>query len=373
MDSQEELKIFNGRLTILVAFGHGGELDKSQVVNLIGSDIIAERWNKPIEMERSEGVSVIVAGSEKITCSANIFTDVFIAGVSILRTEIEIRDMISFNDILVALHSNTIIVEGLDFQAFSNKKINEIREKLNPGKKISYYLNTKRYTLLKIKDFTPKLNHKDIKEQYGVLLTRFLSGETSIRPLHSKEITEKLSNDLSYYDEDLFLASPEGVFILGCDDYINELRELIELTISLLLLFQIYDRKIDSEITNAFEAIKKMHLSKIYFLTQAPRKLEKSLLKVSEIGLVILDDIEDLMNPQKITQDWYYQSAYLRMLNTLKVWDFEKVVQHKIDALQELYTTARQLSSEQLTMLLEVAIVLLILWEVIFPLIEAYH
>ncbi len=368
MDATADLTIFNGMLTILVAFGHGGEIDKSHLKKFIGSDVIAERWNKPIEIEQSEGVAVIVAGSEKITCSADIFTDVFIAGVSILRTEIEIRDRILFNDILVSLHSNTIIVEGLDFQSFAGKRISAIREKLNPGKNVSYYPITKKYTLLKIKEFTPRLDQKSLKEQYGIILTRFLSGETSIRPLHSKEITEKLANDLSYYDEDLFLASPEGVFIMGCEDYLKDLQELLELSISLLLLFQIYDRKIDLDITNAFEAIKRMHSSKLYFLTQAPRKLERSLLKVSEIGLVILDDIEDLMNPQKITQDWYYQSAYQKMLNTLKVWDFEKVVQHKIDALQDLYATARELSNEQLTLILEVSIVILILWEVIRPL-----
>jgi len=80
-----------------------------------------------------------------------------------------------------------------------------------------------------LKDFTPKLDQKGLKEQYGEIITRFLSGETSIRRLHSKEIAEKLSNDLSYYDEDLFLASTEGVFILGCEDYIKDLRELLEL------------------------------------------------------------------------------------------------------------------------------------------------
>jgi hypothetical protein len=370
MDAAGDLTIFNGKLTILVAFGIGGEVDKSQLAKLFGSDVIAERRNKPIEMEQSEGVAVIVAGSEKITCSANIFTDVFIAGVSLLRTEIEIRDRILFNDILVALHSNTIIVEGHDFQTFTDRKINEIREKLNAGKKVSYYPITKRYTLLKLKEFTPKLDQKSLKEQYGEVITRFVSGETSIRPLHSKEITEKLANDLSYYDEDLFLASPEGVFILGCDDYLKELRELLELAISLLLLFQIYDRKIDSEIDNAFDAIKKLSTSKLYFLTQAPRKLEKSLFKVSEIGLVILDDIEDLMNPHKITADWYYQSFYMRMLNTLKVMDFEKVVQHKIDVLEDLYATARELSTEQLTLILEFAIVALILYEVIIPIVK---
>ncbi len=178
---------------------------------------------------------------------------------------------------------------------------------------------------------------------------------------------EKLANDLSYYDEDLFLASTEGVLILGCEDYFKELRELLELAISLLLLFQIYDTKIDVEITNAFDSITKLRSSRYYFLTQVPRKLEKSLLKVSEIGLVILDDIEDLMNPHKITSDWYYQSAYQKMLNTLRVGEFEKVVQHKIDSLQQLYATARELSTGQLNIILEAAIVLLILWEVVKP------
>ena len=145
---------------------------------------------------------------------------------------------------------------------------------------------------------------------------------------------------------------------------------MLELCISLLLLFQIIDRKIDAEIGNAFDAIKKMHASKLYFLTQGPRKIERSLLMVSEIGLVILDDIEDLMNPHKITQDWYYQSAYEKMLNTLKVWDFEKVVQHKIDTLHNLYATTRELSTEQITLILEVLIVLLILWEVVLPLVK---
>ncbi len=114
MDATSDFTIHNGKLTILAAFGHGGELDKTQLKMLIGSEVIAERWNKPIEIEKAEGVTVIVAGVEKITCNTNIYTDIFAAGVSILRTEIEIRDKISLNDIQTALHSNTIVVEGLD-------------------------------------------------------------------------------------------------------------------------------------------------------------------------------------------------------------------------------------------------------------------
>jgi hypothetical protein len=365
MDTTRDFTINNGKLMILAAFGHGGELDKTQLKMLIGSEVIAERWNKPIEIEKVEGLTVIAAGSEKITCNTNIYTDIFAAGVSILRTEIEIRDKISLNNIQTALHSNTIVVEGLDYQSYTNKRIKEIREKINPIMTVSYQPDIIKFTFLKIKDFAPQIDQKSLREQYGEIITRFLSGETSIRALHSKEIMEKTANDLSYYDEDLFLATTEGAFVIGCDDYINELRELLELAISLLLLFQIYDRKIDLEITNAFDALKKLNSSRYYYITQAPRKLEKSLFMVSEIGLVILDDIKDMMNPHKITNDWYYQSFYQKMLDTLKVQDYGKLVQEKIDSLQDLYSTARELSTEQLTLWLEVAIVIMIFWEIL--------
>lgn len=367
MEATGDITIHSGKLTILAAFGHGGELDKTQLKRLIGSEVIAERWNKPIEIEQAEGVAVIIAGNEKISCKTNMYTDIFAAGVSILRTEVEINDHFSLNDIMIALHSNSIIVDGVDYQSYSNRRIKEIRDRINPIKLVEYYPDVKKFTILKIRNFVPQLDQKALREKFGEIITRFLSGEKSIRALHTKEITEKIANDLSYYDEDLFLASTEGAFVIGCDDYLKELRELSELAISLLLLFQIYDRKIDVEISNAFDAIKKLNSSRYYFVTQVPRKLEKSLLMVSEIGLVILDDIEDLMNPHKISQDWYYQSFYQKMLDTLKVKGFGNVVQHKIDSLQDLYSTARELSTQQLNILLEIAIVLLILWEVIIP------
>jgi hypothetical protein len=58
------------------------------------------------------------------------------------------------------------------------------------------------------------------------------------------------------------------------------------------------------------------------------------------------------------------------MLDTLKVRDFGKLVQEKIDSLQDLYSTARELSTEQLALWLEIVIVLLILWDVIKPIIQ---
>jgi len=364
MSSQDNLIISKGRLTILTAFDPGGGIEKAELIKLVGPEAVLERWNKPIQIDHQEGEGLIVAGNQRITCRARVYTDVFIAGIAIIRTELEIRDNLLFSDVLVALHSNGIIIDGIDHASFSIRKISEVRSKINPHFTGAYYKNTKRYILLRMKEYTPFLDQNAIKASYGEIITRFLSGEISIRPLHGKEIAEKLSHDLSYYDEDLYLTSTEGVLIIGCEDYVEDLMGLIELTISLFLLFHVYDWMIDFEINNAFEAIKKSR-SRFYVLTQGPRRLEVALLKVNEIRLVILDDIEDLMNPHKITPDWYYQSAYKRMLDILKVKEFEGVVQQKIAALHSLYSTTQEISSGRLALILEMAIVILIAFEII--------
>ncbi len=207
------------------------------------------------------------------------------------------------------------------------------------------------------------IDEAELKTQYGAEITRFLSGESSQRRLHGKEIADKLSHDISYYDEDLFLVSYEAAFVKGCDDYFNDLRLYLELGLALSFLYQVYDWKIDSEIGQAFKAIKTAQKSTIF--TQAPRRLERSLLKVSEFKLDILDNIEDLMNPLKVTSDWYYQGAFEHILRLLKVKDYENIVTHKIDALEDLYSTAQEISYSKVALITEIIIILLIAFEVI--------
>jgi len=46
MDSTSDFTIPQWQAYDSCGFGHGGELDKTQLKMLIGSEVIAERWNK---------------------------------------------------------------------------------------------------------------------------------------------------------------------------------------------------------------------------------------------------------------------------------------------------------------------------------------
>lgn len=359
----ESLTILKGKLTFLSAFDTGGEVDKPTLSTIFKKPAGPE-YSKPVEVSFGTLTGLIVSEDRNKICNVLANADVFAMGVGIIRIEFDIPEGMSVQDIIIAMHINGIFIDGLDLNTFTTRKMSEIREQLKiPGKTRTYYAPTKKFNLLKLDRFSPEIDQSGLKAQYGTEITRFLSGESSPRTLHGKEIADKLSHDISYYDEDLFLISYEAAFVKGCDDYFSDMRLYLELSLALSFLYHIYDWKIDSEVSQAFKAIKTAQKSTIF--TQAPRRLERSLLKVSEFKLDILDNLEDLMNPLKVTSDWYYQGAYDHMLKSLKVRDYENIVTHKIDALEDLYSTAQEISYSKMALITEIIIILLIAFEVI--------
>jgi hypothetical protein len=367
--NKEELRIHSGKLIILNVFDHGGQIEKEKLCRALSCPISLD-WDKPVEIKLSETEGIIASKGEEKTCRIKVYSDLFPAGSSIIRVEVEFNDAnFAPVDLTRAVHSPAIYIGGEELYSYVNKRVEEAREKLRPNVESEYladkgyYPWITDYTILKVSEFSPKVNQNELKRIYGSELTLFLSGEASTRILHGKEIAEKLSHDISYYDDELFLAAYEYAFVWKCDDYFNELLRYIELALSLSLTFHAYDWRIDHEIEEAYNAIKLAQKPLIF--SQAPRKLEKALLKVSEMHLDILDNIEDLMNPVKITPDWYYQSAYERILKILKVNEFEKIVEQKIHTLQELYNTSQEISYSKIAMILEILIVLLIAFEIV--------
>ena len=364
--TNESLAINKGKLIFFVVFDTGGEVDKATLSNIFKVQAGPE-YSKPIEVAFGQMTGLIVSDKNKI-CNALTQADVYAMGVGIIRVEFEVPDGMPVQEIINAMHSNGIFLDGLDLNAYASRKVNDIREQLKPyAKSKTYYMPTRKYNMLRLEKYTPFVDQSELKVQYGAEITRFLSGESSARRLHGKEISDKLSHDISYYDEDLFLVSYEAAFVKGCDDYFNDLRLYLELGLGLAFLYQIYDWRMDAEIGEAFKAIKKFQSQTTIgqLFSQSTRRLEKALLKVSEIKLDILDNLEDLMNPLKVTSDWYYQGAYEHVIRLVKVKEYESIVTQKIDALEDLYSTAQELSYSKIALITEVVVILLIAFEVI--------
>ncbi len=364
--TNESLAINKGKLIFFVVFDTGGEVDKATLSDIFKVQAGPE-YSKPVETTLGHMTGLIVSDNNKI-CSVLAQAEVFAMGVGIIRVEFELADGMLVKEIINAMHSNGIFLDGLDLNAYVSRKIGDIREQLKAySKSKTYYIPTRKYSMLRLDQYTPPVDQGELKAQYGAEVTRFLSGESSARRLHGKEIADKLSHDISYYDEDLFLVSYEAAFVKGCDDYFSDLRHYLELGLALAFLYQIYDWKMDAEIGEAFKAIRNYQTQTMIgqLFSQSTKRLERALLKVSEIKLDILDNLEDLMNPLKVTSDWYYQGAYEHIIRLLKVKEYESIVTQKIDALEDLYSTAQELSYSKIALITEVVVILLIAFEVI--------
>jgi hypothetical protein len=363
----ESLTIVKGRLIFFVSFDTGGEVDKA-TLSAVFKKPAGPEYSKPVEASFGTLTGLIISDDRERTCKVPGRVDVFAMGVGIVCLELDIPEGMAVQDIISAIHAGGIFVDGQDLNAFISRKIGETREQLKPYMKSkSYYPQTRKYSMLKMETYTPPLDQAELKVRYGLEITRFLSGESTVRRLHGKEISDKLSHDISYYDEDLFLVSYEAAFVKGCDDYFIDLRHYLELALALAFLYHVYDRRMDAEISQAFKAIKIAQNTSTLgnLISPSTRRLEKALLKVSEIKLDILDNIEDLMNPLKVTSDWYYQGAYEHILRLLKVKEYESIVTQKIDALEDLYSTAQEISYSKIALITEIVIILLIAFEVI--------
>jgi len=364
--ANESLAINKGKLIFFVVFDTGGEVDKATLSNIFKVQAGPE-YSKPIETAPGQMTGLIVSDKNKI-CNVMAQADIYAMGVGIVRVEFEVPEGMLVQEIINAMHSNGIFLDGLDLNAYVGRKIGDIREQLKAYTKSRiYYSPTRKYSMLRLDQYTPPLDQGELKVQYGADITRFLSGESTARRLHGKEIADKLSHDISYYDEDLFLVSYEAAFVKGCDDYFIDLRHYLELGLALAFLYQIYDWKMDAEISEAFKAIKNFQTQSMFgqLFSHSTRRLEKALLKVSEIKLDILDNLEDLMNPLKVTSDWYYQGTYEHIIRLIKVREYESIVTQKIDALEDLYSTAQELSYSKIALITEVVVILLIAFEVI--------
>ena len=365
--TNESLIIMKGKLSFLVAFDVGGELDKASLSSVFKLQAGPE-YSKPVEVGFGNMTGLIVSEDNNKICKAQSFADVYAMGVGIIRVELEVNEGMSMQEIIKAIHINGIFIDGLDLNTFMSRKMSEIRDQLKAVlKPKSYFPQTKKFSMIRLESYTPLLDQAELKSQYGTEITQFLSGESTSRRLHGKEIADKLSHDISYYDEDLFLVSYEAAVVKGCDDYFNDLRLYLELSLALSFLYHVFDWKMDAEIAEAFKAIKMAQNTNMFsqIFQQPTRRLERALLKVSEIKLDILDNLEDLMNPLKVTSDWYYQNAYEHILHLLKVKEYESIVTQKIDALEDLYSNTQEISNSRITLITEIIVILLIAFEVV--------
>jgi hypothetical protein len=191
-------------------------------------------------------------------------------------------------------------------------------------------------------------------------LVPLLSGES--RSLAPSARAELLRHTLSYYDDDLVAITWDRAFVLEPGSgAASDIDDVLEVANAQLLELRYYDELLDAELPRMYarvgEAFRKLLLGRRRYARLA-RELHRLVAEVTEIT-------ERIDNALKVTEDVYLARVYGMAVELFRVRTWSAAVDRKLSIVRDTYTALYDEAATARAELLEMAIVLLIVLEIV--------
>jgi hypothetical protein len=196
-------------------------------------------------------------------------------------------------------------------------------------------------------------------------LAELLLGETSATPLSASERTDVVKHAFSYLADDLAVVDWNSAFVLEPSG-VNDIPDLLELATAHLLELRYYDEVIDRELGLIYDEIGAGRSIADVF-TRRHLKLQR---RTAARLLELSETIERLENAVKIVGDFYLARLYQSALRRFRLPAWQESVLRKQKLLAEVNGLLTDAADTRRGELLEVTIILLILWEILYALVR---
>lgn len=195
----------------------------------------------------------------------------------------------------------------------------------------------------------------------GGLVAELLLGETSAVPLSAAERQDVLSHRFSYLQDDLavvhwnsaFVSEPSGV---------EDIPDLLEFATAHLLELRYYDALLDTELHRIYDEIEAGGSPVANVFTRRYRKLQR---RTAALLLELSEMIERLENAVKIVGDFYLARLYQSAVRRFRLPAWQESVLRKQRLLAEVNDLIGDAADTSRSELLELAIILLIVFEIV--------
>lgn len=202
--------------------------------------------------------------------------------------------------------------------------------------------------------------------QAQVDLVPLLSGEQ--RRLSDGARRDLLRNAFSYYEDDLVVLTWDRAFIYEPRRE-TDVADVIEVANAQLLELRYYDELLDDELPRMYELVK---------AERSARRLPQFLVTHRYAGLArrlhslvaeVIEVTEQVDNALQVTEDVYLARVYGAALEQFRVPSVAAAVDRKLAIIRDTYTALYDEASGARGALMEAAIVLLIVFEIVLALI----
>jgi hypothetical protein len=211
------------------------------------------------------------------------------------------------------------------------------------------------YIVALVRSFDRPMTAADIQE--NVDLVRLLSGE--VMPLSDDAQQDLLRNRFSYYTDDLVVLTWDRAFVYEPHGD-SDVLDVLEVANAQLLEMRYYDELLDDELPRMYDLVqttRRGFLSSRRFSVLA-RRLYALVAEVTELT-------EKVDNALQVTEDVYLARVYTATLDLFRVRLFSLAVDRKLAIIRDTYTALYDEAAARRTTLLEIAVVVLIVIEIL--------
>lgn len=217
------------------------------------------------------------------------------------------------------------------------------------------------YAIFMIQEFNRAVDASELLENYGVELARILREETD---LSQDEMSEALKNPLSYRHNDLTLIDWNSTFIYD-PEASYDVPDVIEFALIQLLELRLYDQMLDVLVDEAYDVL--------IPIKQRIFPFSRTLRNLSEIKLDISEIIDRLEYHLKLIGDLYLAKVYQTASKRFYLEHWKSAVRQKLTTIESIFNESWGRLQTNRMVILEAAIVILFIVDIILILIEVFR
>ena len=353
----------HGRLIGLFSFDIGYEIDLQRARSLImpapaeKADLEKRRAAPPYvayakpPLLASLGTREVRLGDALVTAAASAVIHEFGAMTIMLRTPLDsdVEALPGLTSTLAGASPMEQVARGLMQEAFER-----IREAISrPG--MNEFVED--YYVLQVDRFEGAAGIQELLSAGRPALASALRCEP--RPLSEAEVEDVFRSRISYYPDDL-VVSEWNVALIVDPDYTEALNILEYLNVQLAEL-RYYDALLERRVEHTYATTSLR--PRITILRYRPYR--RAIEELAAIRLDVTTVFERIHNALKLSGDLYLAKVYQRAAERMGLPAWEQSVAQKIDVLQQMYNVLVQRVTTSRAELLELAIILLIVLEVL--------
>lgn len=197
------------------------------------------------------------------------------------------------------------------------------------------------------------------RRQVAGLLTQ----EQNAAKLSEQEVAKSTERYVSYYDSDLVVVHWDSALVVGEQEAMDDVLHVMELANVQHVELAAYDRILDDALQVSYRDVAQRRFQ---FSGQIHRNLREIRIDLARLG-------DELSNITKFFGDWHLAKIHSNLSRRLHLPDWHRIIDQKIETLGDLYDLLQQDRFNLLMFLLDVAIVLLFIIDVIILLVGPQH